>query len=108
VLVAGGRAGTAPAMRALRAICAHEPRHTLLAHPHPLVAKLGVDAGGAVGLSAAGVDTVDPVEQVLVGLKARGAPVRAAPPQPGVEAAAGDAQHLGEPRDGVVDLLCLR
>jgi hypothetical protein len=45
VLVAGGRAGTAPAMCALQAICAHELRHALPSHPHPLVAKLGVDAG---------------------------------------------------------------
>jgi hypothetical protein len=64
------------------------------------VAKRGMDAAGAVGLAALGVDRADLLAQPLVGEVT----IRGRPPLPGVKARAADAEHTAKRLHGMLGL----
>src|SRR5215210_3165579 len=78
----------------------HQPLDALAPDLDAAMSKRGVDAAGAVGLPALGVDLADLLAEPGVGEVT----VRRRPPLPGVEARAADAEHPAERLHGVLGL----
>ena len=82
----------------------HQPSDPFAAHLHTVVQpELGVDAWGAVGGPAAGMDGPDLLGELLVGDRSG----RGWPALPGVEARVRHTQHAAQLGDSVVRLLLL-
>jgi hypothetical protein len=83
---------------------AHQPSHPLATHPDAMVQpQLGMDAWGTIGGSAADMDGLDLLSELLVEDRSS----RRWPALPGIEARARHTQHAAQLGDSVVCLLLL-
>src|SRR6266508_3783883 len=79
---------------------AHQPLDPLAADADAAVAKRGMDATGAVGLPALGMDLADPLAQPSVGEVT----IRGRPSLPRVVSGAADTEHAAQRLHGVLGL----